>query len=60
MSVHVEEIHSEFLPAPGTTAGGQSASQQQPHLAEEDEKWGMARHRAEQLERRLKADGFDD
>ena len=57
MTVHVEELHSEVVPAPGPT--GRSVREPQVPGAEEA-RWQELRGRVEWLAERVCAEGFGD
>jgi hypothetical protein len=55
MSVHVDELHSEVVPAATGPAGPEP---ELPWAAQE--RWRELRHQAERLAERVCAEGFDD
>lgn len=57
MNVHVDEIHTDVVPAGG---GGGSPSSDAQHLGAALEKWREACADAARLSARTAAQGFDD
>ncbi len=58
MSVHVDELHTDVVPAP--SPGGPADGERAVPPWTREERWADARRRAEESARRVAAEGFDD